>query len=124
MSYKTYYDPASYSIGNDTVVIDEDNAWGAEHVGKLWWDLNAVKFYNYQQNSITYQTNYWGEVFPGTSVEVYEWVETDLLPSEWDNLADSESGIASGVSGNSRFRNHGLSTHKCIPGEGRHLLRI
>ena len=103
MSYKTYYDPASYSIGNDTVVVDEDNAWGAEHVGKLWWDLNAVKFYNYQQNSITYQTNYWGEVFPGTSVEVYEWVETDLLPSEWDNLADSESGIASGVSGLSRY---------------------
>ena len=103
LSYKTFYDPAAYSIGNDTVVIDEDNAWGAEHVGKLWWDLSAVKFYNYQQNSITYQTNFWGEVFPGTSVEVYEWVETDLLPSEWDNLADSESGIASGVSGISRY---------------------
>ena len=34
-------------------------------------------------------------MFPGTSVEVYEWVESDLLPSEWDNLADSEEGIAS-----------------------------
>ena len=47
LSYKTYYDSGPYSIGNDTVVIDEDNAWGAEHVGKLWWDSNAVKFYNY-----------------------------------------------------------------------------
>ena len=103
LSFKTYYDPAAYSIGNDTVVIDETNAWGEEHVGELWWDLSAVKFYNYQQNSITYQTNFWGEVFPGTSVEVYEWIETDLLPSEWDNLADSESGIAAGVSGTSRY---------------------
>ena len=41
--------PVAYSIGNDTVVIDEDNAWGAEHVGKLWWDSNAVKFYNYSK---------------------------------------------------------------------------
>ena len=103
LSYKTYYDPAAFSQGNDTVVVDENNAWGREHVGELWWDLSAVKFYNYHQNNITYQTNYWGEVFPGTSVEVYEWVESDLLPSEWDNLADSEEGIASGVSGTSRY---------------------
>ena len=103
LSYKTYYDPAAFSIGNDTVVIDETNAWGREHVGELWWDLSAVKFYNYQQNSITYQTNYWGEVFPGTSVQVYEWVESDLIPSEWDNLADTEQGIASGVSGTSKY---------------------
>ena len=103
LSYKTYYDPAAYSVGNDTVVIDEQNAWGQSNVGKLWWDLSAVKFYNYQQNDITYQTNYWGEVFPGTSVEVYEWVGSDLLPSEWDALADSESGIASGVSGTTRY---------------------
>ena len=103
LSYKTYYDPAVYSVGNDTVVIDEQNSWGQSNVGQLWWDLNAVKFYNYQQNNITYQTNYWGEVFPGTSVEVYEWVESDLLPSEWDALADSENGISSGVSGTSRY---------------------
>ena len=103
LSYKTYYDPAAFSIGNDTVIIDETNAWGREHVGELWWDLSAVKFYNYQQNSITYQTNYWGEVFPGTSVQVYEWVESDLIPSEWDNLADTEQGIASGVSGTSKY---------------------
>ena len=53
LSYKTYYDPAAFSQGNDTVVVDENNAWGREHVGELWWDLSAVKFYNYQQNSIT-----------------------------------------------------------------------
>ena len=44
-----------------------------------------------------------GRSVSGTSVEVYEWVESDLLPSEWDNLADSEEGIASGVSGTSRY---------------------
>jgi hypothetical protein len=103
LSYKTYYDPAAFSVGDDTVVIDEQNSWGRSHVGQLWWDLSAVKFYNYQQNNSTYQTNYWGEVFPGTSIEVYEWVESDILPSEWDVLADSETGIASGVSGTSRY---------------------
>ena len=103
LSYKTYYDPAVFSIGDDTVVIDENNSWGRDYVGQLWWDISAVKFYNYQQNNITYQTNYWGEVFPGTSVEVYEWVESDLLPSEWDALSDSEEGVAQGISGTTRY---------------------
>ena len=50
LSYKTYYDPWHLAQGNDTVVVDENNAWGREHVGELWWDPSAVKFYNYQNN--------------------------------------------------------------------------
>ena len=103
LSFKTYYDPATYSTSDQSVVIDETNAWGQQYVGKLWWDLSAVKFYNYQQNDIIYQTNYWGEVFPSTSVQVYEWVGTDLLPSEWNALADTNNGIGKGVSGQTRY---------------------
>ena len=61
LSYKIYYDPW-HLVCNDTVVVDENNAWGREHVGELWWDPGAVKFYNYQTILLT--TNYWGEVFP------------------------------------------------------------
>ena len=103
LSYKTHYDPATYSAGDTSVVVDEENAWGDAYVGKLWWDLNAVKFYNYQMNTITYQTNYWGEVFPSSSVQVYEWVMSDLLPSEWSELADTNEGISRGISGTPRY---------------------
>ena len=103
LSYKTYYDPATYSIGDANVVVDENNAWGDKYVGQLWWDLNAVKYYNYQQNDITYQTNYWGANFPNGVVNVYEWVQSDLLPSQWNDLADTAEGIAQGISGVSRY---------------------
>ena len=29
--------------------------------------------------------------FDGTSVDIYEWVESKLLPSEWDAETDTES---------------------------------
>ena len=47
LSSKTYYDPATYSIGDSNVVVDEENAWGDAYVGKLWWDVGSAKFYNY-----------------------------------------------------------------------------
>ena len=103
LSFKTYYDPASFNIGNDSVVVDTLAGWTKQAVGKLWWDLSAVKYYNYYQNDITYQTNFWGELFPGTSIDVYEWVETEFLPSEWDTITDTEEGIATGISGLSKY---------------------
>ena len=103
LSFKTYYDPATYSFSDQSVVVDETNSWGEQYVGKLWWDLSAVKFYNYQQNDIIYQTNYWGEVFPSTSVQVYEWVGTDLTPQQWNSLADTNNGVARGISGQTRY---------------------
>tara|TARA_R110000851_G_scaffold76814_3_gene169042 strand:+ start:16317 stop:31109 length:14793 start_codon:yes stop_codon:yes gene_type:complete len=103
LSFKTYYDPASYNIGDTSVVVDTYGGWTNDTVGKLWWDLSAVKYYNYYQNDITYQTNFWSEVFPGTDIAIWEWVESDVLPSEWDTLADTEQGIAQGISGLSKY---------------------
>ena len=36
LSYKTYYDPATYTIATDTsVTIDQYSSWGIKNVGKL-----------------------------------------------------------------------------------------
>ena len=40
---------------------------------------------------------------PGYSVDVYEWVSSTLLPSEWDELADTTEGLAQGISGKSKY---------------------
>ena len=110
LSFKTYYDPASFNVGDTSVVVDALCRLDKEAVGKLWWDLSAVKYYNYYQNDITYQTNFWGELFPGTSIDIYEWVETEFLPSEWDTIADTEEGIATGISGLSKYGDTAYST--------------
>ena len=109
LAFKTYYDPASYNIGDTSVVVDTYGGWTNDTVGKLWWDLSAVKYYNYYQNDITYQTNFWSEVFPGTDIAIWEWVESNILPSEWDSLADTEEGIAQGISGLSKYGDNAYS---------------
>lgn len=105
LAFKTYYDPAFFNVVDG--VLDENitDAWGEKHVGNLWWDLDAVRFYNAYQSDIIFQTSFWGKVFPGSSVDVYEWVESPLLPSEWDLISGSERGITDGVSGTTKYGN-------------------
>jgi hypothetical protein len=46
LTYKTFYDPAVYSIGTEAVTIDTSASWGQDQVGRLWWDLRTAKFIN------------------------------------------------------------------------------
>jgi len=102
LSYKTYYDPATYNVGFDSVK-DEFNTWNNLQVGKLWWDLSTVKYVNYYQGSVVYAQSIWNNLAEGASVDVYEWVESTVLPSRWDELADTNEGIARGISGTTKY---------------------
>ena len=51
-------------------------------------------------------------LFPGTAVEVYEWVESKLLPSEWDALVGTEAGTAQGISGTSKYGDSAYSVRR------------
>ncbi len=99
LSFKTFYDPAVYSLGTTDQVVDAEVPWLEKNVGKLWWDLSTVKWYNYDQGDLSYRQGYWSRLAPYSSVDVYEWVETVLLPSEWSILADTNEGLSQGISG-------------------------
>jgi len=103
IKYKTFYDPAIYSLGTSLVNVDEGAAWGKEQVGALWWDLRSAKFINSYDADVVYRNNTWNTLAVGASVDVYEWVQSTLKPSEWDNQSDTESGIALGISGTSLY---------------------
>jgi len=103
LSFKTYYDPAIYTIGVENVVVDLLMGWTKPHIGKLWWDLSTIKFANPLQGSIVYKANTWNNVYNDASVDIYEWVESEYTPSEWDSLADTETGLALGISGTSKY---------------------
>ena len=103
LRYKTSYDPASYNLGNDIVNVDKTNTWGETQVGQLWWDLSTVKFLDPYQGNLIYSTNNWNKLFKETSVDVYEWVETNLKPSEWDAVSRTEEGVSLGISGTSKY---------------------
>lgn len=99
IKFKTLYDPAVYSIGDGNVLVDQDHRWAEDHVGELWWDLSRVKWKYYEQDDRAYRYGNWNTLAAGASVDVYEWVETTLLPSQWTAVADTNEGLASGISG-------------------------
>lgn len=103
IKFKSNYDPAVYSTGTVLTVNDATSNWLNEHVGELWWDLSTVKYILYEQGSLLYRKNNWGKTFPGSSIDIYEWVESLYLPSEWAELADTAAGLTEGISGQPRY---------------------
>jgi hypothetical protein len=109
IKYKTFYDPARYSQGTASVIVNPDNHWDSQQVGQLWWNLNTAKFLNTQFNDPVYRNNAWNTLASGASIDIYEWVSSSLLPAEWDAQADTPSGLAKGISGTSLYGNSAYS---------------
>lgn len=103
LSFKTVYDPAIYSVGTFEQEVDDSQAWFTDNVGKLWWDLSTVKFAYHEQGDIAYRIGHWNSQVTGSSVDVYEWVESIYKPSEWEALSATSEGIALGISGTPKF---------------------
>ncbi len=78
LDFTSSSDPAGY---NNPTVAKGNGKWGKEHVGSMWFDTSTVRFINYHQNDPVYDSKYWGAVFPGSTVSVYTWVESELHPN-------------------------------------------
>ena len=112
IKYKTPYDPAVYSVGTDEVVVDTTINWLEKNVGKLWWNTSTAKFQYAEQKDSAYKTGNWNQQVIGSSIDVYEWVETVLLPNEWAAVADTNAGLAQGVSGQPLYPNNDVYSVK------------
>jgi hypothetical protein len=93
ITYKTEYDPAVYNRGTNA---NTNFYWGAEQVNQVWWNLNQVRFVDYEQSNLVYRSINWGRLFPGSVVEVCEWVESTVLPSGY---------VAAGYDGIPKYAN-------------------
>ena len=103
LKHKSAFDPATYSIGNDISIVDNDTSWIDDHIGELWWDLSTAKYQWYEQGDDLFRKNNWNKLFPGASIDIYEWVKSDLLPSEWAAQADTNDGLTRGISGQPKY---------------------
>jgi hypothetical protein len=73
-------DPAKYNAGT---INNNGNFWAEEHVGEIWWDINSVRFIDPNQDDIVYASRRWGQIFPGSRVEIYQWVESNVPPAQY-----------------------------------------
>ena len=105
IDFKTFYDPAVYSYNSSTnsVIVDTESGWTESYVGKVWWDLTNAAWMNPYQGNTQYRISNWNTLVENGSVDVYEWVESDLKPSEWDRLSDTTTGLSRGISGTSLY---------------------
>lgn len=84
ITYKTEFDPAVYNRGtNPNADISSNVYWTDNQVGQVWWNLSKVRFIDYEQDTLTYRSINWGALFPGSVVEVCEWVESTVLPNQY-----------------------------------------
>jgi len=87
IDWKQHDDPASYT---ESDLDDQEGysvrprfAWFDEHQGQVWWDLSAVRYYDYYQGSAREKAFQWGKQFPGSIVQIYEWVKSVVPPAQW-----------------------------------------
>ena len=112
--YKTFYDPAVYSDNTTTsgVNVDTSAYWSKNQVGQLWWNLSTAKFVETYFSDISYRNNNWNTLAPGATIDVCEWVESKLLPAQWDAQSDTPAGLVLGISGKSLYGNDTYSTRQ------------
>ena len=104
LSYKTWYDPAVYSTSETAdVVVDPQSNWTDRYVGKLWWNLSEASWYDPYQQGSSYRATVFNKILPDSDIVVCEWVSTDLLPTEWNELSGSTAGFTQGVTGTALY---------------------
>lgn len=93
IDFKSDTDPCIYDFAKQE--------WGRKQVGRRWLDTSRMRYEWYEQGAGTYSTlGYnnqerainWGNLFPGSVINVYEWVESTLPPELYDG-----EGIAAPV---------------------------
>lgn len=72
-------DPAGYNSSTNISGL----VWGIAQVGQIWFDTKNVKFVNYHQNDVSYNSKYWGTLFPGSDVAVYTWIASNTVPASY-----------------------------------------
>jgi len=77
LDYIGAVDPAAYNIGPANIT---GTTWGAQHVGELWWNISSVRFIDPNQDSIVYASRRWAQLFPGSEIDVYQWIVSDQPP--------------------------------------------
>lgn len=92
-------DPALYNYSVQTTFNPNyvtTKAWGKREVGRVWWSTANLGYIPYYDASIFADRNErharWGTLAEWASIDLYEWIESNVPPSEYDALAAEEEG--------------------------------
>lgn len=92
LTYLLEYDPAVYNTG-PKAVKNSTGYWDGVQVGQLWWDINTVRYLDYEIADIDYKWKHWGKLAPGITVDIYEWVRSTVHPNQWDDYVADNTNV-------------------------------
>lgn len=85
-------DLAAYNATTDeSYDVVTHTYWSDDQLNKRWWDTSALHYYDYDQSDYSYQSTHWGKLFPGSSIDVYEWTKSTVTPDMYENAVASQS---------------------------------
>jgi hypothetical protein len=94
--------PAKYNYSKQVVnnnTYDPLRPWGMNEVGRVWFDTRNLSYVPYYDKTIfenlDERLSRWGTLADFATVDVYEWVQSSVPPSEFDALAAKQAGDAS-----------------------------
>jgi len=96
LDYIGSVDPASYNSGPTNI---RGTTWTNGHVGKMWWDTTSARFIDPNQDSIVYASRRWAQLFPGSSVDVYQWVVSSVPPAQYAGEGTPRDTLSYAVNG-------------------------
>lgn len=83
-------DPARYnqtSHPSTNPAYDPHRAWGKEQVGKIWWNTENLGYKRYYDptliKNLDERLSIWGDLADYASVDIYQWIESDVSPAEY-----------------------------------------
>ncbi len=102
ITYMVLNDPARYNVSGNTTLYSQNITFGEAQVGKLWWDLSTIRYAYYEQpialdgselptDNLVYRRDRWGQLFPGSLVNIYEWTKSDVPPAEYTGTGTPRS---------------------------------
>ena len=99
LDFETSLNPAKYSYVPSqyrNALYSNINPWGAERVGSIWWNTENLAYTPYydvvRTPLVQDRISRWGKLADFSSIDVYEWVESSVPPTEYDAKAALEEG--------------------------------
>jgi len=57
--------------------------WAENHIGEIWWDTSNARFLDYNQTNIAYASKNWGNLFPGSTIDIRQWIKSTTPPLKY-----------------------------------------
>ena len=73
--------------------VNKVQYWGTEYTGTTWWDLSNAVYFDYEQGELIDRQANWGQLFPTSSIDIYEWTKSPVPPDQYEEAVEAVTVI-------------------------------